>query len=119
MKTWWDYWPLLFVAYFFPFLAACLPTVQIKGRYIGGGVIRQKAINALSEQLPNDVASSMVASFMQHGTANELLLFLPIGLNAALVFCTLAFFIASLHMKLSNAIKLNKYSLERKASKGA
>ncbi|MCP3671508.1 MAG: hypothetical protein GY814_13975 [Gammaproteobacteria bacterium] len=117
MKTWWDYWPGLLILALLPFLMGVLPTISVKGEYIGGGVIRQWGINSVAEYLPLAAGQQYIDAFVAASYGQECLLFLPLALSfSALLFGGCVLFYSRL-IALGNWMKRKEYDDQASASK--
>jgi hypothetical protein len=117
MKTYWDYLPGFILVAILPFIVGALPTVQVFNRMLGGGPIRQFAINWVGRYLPSEPRSQLVDAFMSASKLGEYLLFLPIALNIALVLMWLVAITAAINVHFQNWFIANKYQSTRKAAK--
>jgi len=119
MKTWWNFLPALLLVFLIPFIAGALPTLEIKGQYWGGGVVREFAINHVAQWLPHGKGQQYVAAFSQASLIREYVLYLPIALNVATVLFAVMACFYSMFITTSNWIDRKVYQSQRKASKGA
>jgi hypothetical protein len=117
MITWWHYFPMIILAALLPFIAGALPTKEFKGVDIGGGPVRQEAINIMANALPEKVGNELVQEFMSASKMDEYKLYLPFALNAALIMAWLAFIIGSVVITTNNWFSTNRYYSTRKAAK--
>ncbi|MDX1694887.1 MAG: hypothetical protein R3208_14065 [Ketobacteraceae bacterium] len=117
MKTWWHYYPMLMIAGLIPFAVGALPTVEIDGRYLGGGPIRQAAINWLASWLPSPASGELVQAFMNTNQWGEYWLFLPIALNLSLLIGWVTYGIGQAVISLNNWVSSQKYHSQRQAAK--
>lgn len=119
MKTWWNFLPALLLAFLSPFIAGALPTLEFKGHFYGGGVVREIAINQVAMWLPPASGAHYIEVFSRSAVSGEYVLYLPIALNIATAFLTLMACTYSVYISLSNWIDRKIYQSQRKASKGA
>lgn len=119
MKTWWNFLHALVLAFLIPFIAGALPTLEFKGVFFGGGVVREFTINHVAQWLPHDKGTQYVSAFSSASFGREYLLYLPIALNIGTVLFTAMACIYSIFISASNWIYRKEYQSQRKASKGA
>ena len=117
MKTWWHYYPMLIIAGLIPFGIGTLPTVEVHGNYLGGGPIRQYAINWMADWLPAPANGQLVQAFMNTNQWGEYWLFLPVALNVSLLTCWIAFAVGQAVISLNNWVTSQKYHSQRLAAK--
>ena len=118
MKTWWNYGFLIVLAIIVPFLIGVLPTIQVKSVYLGGGPVRQFAVNAVAQRLPPDVGNKMVNYFMAGTPVDEMLLYLPIAFNVSAFTLLFVFCFGTVAIETSNFIKNRVYQSQRQKAKG-
>ena len=119
MKTWWNYWPIMFLSVILPFIAIGLPTTMLNGVAIKGGLIRQELVNHVAAVMPVASGQWYIKAFNAASVGEEFLLASPIALNMSSILALITFFIVSGLIGLSNSIKRQEYKSQRKASKGA
>ena len=118
MKTWWNYWPLMVIAFLIPFLIGALPTLDFNNKFYGGGIIRQHAINTIAVELPVAANNKYLNAFDSASTMGEYILYLPIALNCSAILMIATFLFFTFTMKVTNWMKRGEYKSQRKASKG-
>lgn len=117
MKTYLDYLPGFILVALLPFIVGALPTINAFNHSLGGGPIRQFAINQLVKLLPPAPGQQLIDAFMKASALGEYLLYLPIALNIAVVLVWLVVLNATFSVRLQNWFISSKYQSTRKAAK--
>lgn len=119
MKTWWDYWPLMVFIFVVTFIPFSLPTKEFKGKMLGGGIVRQMAVNRVAEVLPPEAGQRYIDKFNTATSVEEFIIVSPVVLNLATILILITFFILSAWIRFVNWTKRSEFQSQRKASKGA
>ncbi len=119
MKTWWNYVYLIVIAMALPLFAGLLPTWEYKGKYFGGGIAREYAINFVAEYLPNEKATLLIEKFMSGTTSTEIMLYLPIAINVSAVALIIVYCVGTILITVNNLITNSIYQSKRQKAKGA
>ena len=117
MTTWWHYYPIIIIAAMIPFIAGALPTIEIYGTDVGGGPVRQEAINMMATVLPEKAGHELIQTFMTASRVDEYIAYLPFAINAALVMAWAAFSLGNIIIRINNWFSTNRYYSTRKAAK--
>jgi len=118
MKTWWDFLGVIILALVVPLLIAVAPTVEINGKFLGGGVVRQWVINNASNFLPVETANFFVSKFENATAIGEAFLFLPFAVNISAALLLIIFCIGNVIINVQNFISTSKFQSQRKKAKG-
>lgn len=119
MKTWWNYLYLVVLAIILPFIAGLLPTVQLKGKYVGGGPTREYFVNLVASILPPEKADILINHFMQASIVKEILLYLPIAINLSAIALLIVYALGTISIEVNNYVKTSIYKSQRQKAKGA
>lgn len=112
--TWWDFWFALPVLFVLPFIPGLMPTIDFKGRYLGGGPVREWFANQLMIFLPYE-SQVQTADFFNTGLGAEYSLYAIIAAHIGLILVWVGFFSISTYMWIKNFHGNNAFKAEQQA----
>jgi hypothetical protein len=116
MITWLQLWPLLTLPTILLGAITSIPTMQISGRVVGGGPVREYFLNhILVSALPNDAASALVQWFAHANVVQEWFLSLLVVVNINGLLLPLLFLLGQGLIMLSTWFTRKNIQLKRDA----
>jgi hypothetical protein len=114
-KTWLDIFPVFIILPFLVFGAAFIPTFELKGKFYGGGPIREYIINKSEVFLPNDIFFQMKQYFLSATVTQETILYSIFALNIILFLLWATYIFGGIYITIFNKIGNSAYQSKRKA----
>ena len=118
MITWLQVAPFLAVPGLLVFLSGLLPMVEVFGRPVGGGIVREWLVNHLVlPVLPVADAGSLVEWYMHTRLSGELLLHALVALNMNTALLLVLYPLAAGYIRLNNWVAKTDLALKRGSAK--
>lgn len=118
MISWYRLWPLFLLP--LPFMCfGFIPNFIINGRFLGGGIVREWAVNSLLfPLLPASQEDIIIHWWNAASIASECLLYGLIMLNLYAVLAPFIYGVGHLYIKFTNWYNRGTFTSERRKSKG-